>query len=247
MPLANTPPDGPESRPAKAFWPVMIGPGAILGLAMVGMAQAFFGGINVRAINLFLFFFFCAFTFLHITLISYRTSQSLIRGQYDVTTNSEYVTRSFFLAEKTGSYYLNFQGQTNLNNQWVENQISLINEGTGEERELSLGIEYYSGVDGGYSWSEGSDFSEVHLSGVKPGRYHLRQKFITSDASSLPFSLTVSTDSPATWNYWSVVLVIFLFFVVFNWAHSRFEQRRTGNAASWAELAFKKNTYEKRN
>lgn len=39
MPLANTPRDGSESRRASAFWPAMIGPGVILGLAAVGAAQ----------------------------------------------------------------------------------------------------------------------------------------------------------------------------------------------------------------
>lgn len=39
MPLANTPPDGSESRPAHVFWPSMIGPGVILGLAVTGLAQ----------------------------------------------------------------------------------------------------------------------------------------------------------------------------------------------------------------
>ena len=39
MPLANTPPDGHQSRRATAFWPIMIGPGAILGLAAAGLAQ----------------------------------------------------------------------------------------------------------------------------------------------------------------------------------------------------------------
>nr|WP_295109408.1 ATP-binding protein [uncultured Caulobacter sp.] len=39
MPLANTPPDSPERRRAGAFWPSMIGPGVILGLAVVGVAQ----------------------------------------------------------------------------------------------------------------------------------------------------------------------------------------------------------------
>ncbi len=39
MPLANTPPDGSEFGRASAFWPSMIGPGVILGLAVVGMAQ----------------------------------------------------------------------------------------------------------------------------------------------------------------------------------------------------------------
>jgi two-component system phosphate regulon sensor histidine kinase PhoR len=39
MPLANTLPDASESRRANAFWPSMIGPGVILGLAVVGVAQ----------------------------------------------------------------------------------------------------------------------------------------------------------------------------------------------------------------
>ena len=39
MPLANTPPDGHESRRPSALWPVLVGPGAILGLAAVGLAQ----------------------------------------------------------------------------------------------------------------------------------------------------------------------------------------------------------------
>lgn len=39
MPLANTLPDGSESRRAHAFWPSMIGPGVILGLAVVGLAH----------------------------------------------------------------------------------------------------------------------------------------------------------------------------------------------------------------
>ncbi len=39
MPLAQTPPDGQDSAATSAFWPVMIGPGAILGLAVTGLAQ----------------------------------------------------------------------------------------------------------------------------------------------------------------------------------------------------------------
>jgi len=39
MPLANTPPDGSERRYVSPFWPSMIGPGVILGLAVVGQAH----------------------------------------------------------------------------------------------------------------------------------------------------------------------------------------------------------------
>lgn len=41
MPLANTSPNGPEARRAGAFWPVLVGPGAILGLMVTGVAQPF--------------------------------------------------------------------------------------------------------------------------------------------------------------------------------------------------------------
>jgi two-component system, OmpR family, phosphate regulon sensor histidine kinase PhoR len=39
MPLANTPPDGSERRYVSPFWPSMIGPGVILGLAVMGQAH----------------------------------------------------------------------------------------------------------------------------------------------------------------------------------------------------------------
>ena len=39
MPLANPLSDGPQGRRPRAFWPQMIGPGVLLGLAVTGQAQ----------------------------------------------------------------------------------------------------------------------------------------------------------------------------------------------------------------
>lgn len=39
MPLAQTPPDGHSSGSLRVFWPVIVGPAAILSLAVTGMAQ----------------------------------------------------------------------------------------------------------------------------------------------------------------------------------------------------------------
>lgn len=39
MPLAQTPPDGHDSGALRVFWPVVVGPAAILGLAVTGLAQ----------------------------------------------------------------------------------------------------------------------------------------------------------------------------------------------------------------
>ncbi|ADG12287.1 PAS domain-containing protein [Caulobacter segnis] len=49
MPLANTSPEGSESRRPSAFWPVLVGPGAILGLMAVGMAQPFPAAVAATA------------------------------------------------------------------------------------------------------------------------------------------------------------------------------------------------------
>lgn len=61
-----------------------------------------------------------------------------------------------------------------LDNDWLFVAISLINESTGDTREVSRQLEYYTGVDSDGSWSEGSRSATMRLSGVPAGRYFLR-------------------------------------------------------------------------
>ncbi len=60
-----------------------------------------------------------------------------------------------------------------LSNSWMEMELTLTNVETGEGVGLQHGLEYYSGVEGGYSWSEGSKTAEELVSAVPDGKYTL--------------------------------------------------------------------------
>src|SRR6185369_7458024 len=61
-----------------------------------------------------------------------------------------------------------------VDNSWVYVVGDLVDEATGELESFDQPIEYYSGVDGGESWTEGSRRTTVHLGAVEPGRHVLR-------------------------------------------------------------------------
>ncbi|HPI54321.1 MAG TPA: hypothetical protein PLU10_06475, partial [Chitinophagaceae bacterium] len=63
--------------------------------------------------------------------------------------------------------------KSSLINNWQECQVDLVNEGTGAVKSFVLANEFYSGVEGGESWSEGSNECKESICCVEPGRYHL--------------------------------------------------------------------------
>ncbi len=60
-----------------------------------------------------------------------------------------------------------------LNNDWVSSEMTLVNEETGEEWFFVVEAEKYSGVDGGESWSEGSNTQQGVVNNLIKGTYHL--------------------------------------------------------------------------
>ncbi len=60
-----------------------------------------------------------------------------------------------------------------IENSWISVVTDLVNESTGEVIEGEKDFEYYSGVEGGESWSEGSPGGSFKFSRVKRGKYHL--------------------------------------------------------------------------
>ncbi len=196
----------------------------------IGMAQPFFGGLDKDLVNKYAVLSAIVFSILFLCL-NFFNSDYLVAGihQANTTDGKEIVSRSFELKEKGSSYYLSFLGNSNIDNQWIENQLTLVNEKTGEEREIALGIEYYSGVDQGYSWSEGSNETEVGMSDVPSGKYHLKSKIISSNPDlHLPFNLEVYSASPGVWNYWILIGILAGLIILYNFAYNRFEAKRYG-------------------
>jgi len=119
------------------------------------------------------------------------------------------------------------------NNNWVGAGADLIAEGTGEVRSFYLLSDRYSGVDGGESWSEGSQARTIWLSRVPAGRYVLRLE-PESDAAAPPRSFRVKVTSGVP-RFAHLLVVLFLLVlgpIGLLFSHASFEGRR------WSESDF---------
>lgn len=76
--------------------------------------------------------------------------------------------------ELSGRYNVWVEGAADVSNSWVYVAGDLFNEATGTLQTFDLPIEFYSGVDGGERWSEGSRDRDAHLSRPEKGTYVLR-------------------------------------------------------------------------
>jgi hypothetical protein len=67
-----------------------------------------------------------------------------------------------------------FELSSNVSNNWVYAALDLVNDDTGSVISIDKSIEFYSGFDGGESWSEGSTTADAVIGPVEPGNYVLR-------------------------------------------------------------------------
>jgi hypothetical protein len=112
-------------------------------------------------------------------------------------------------------------------------QLDLVNEETGEVIQVSPEASYYSGVDDGERWSEGSRSATKQTAEVDPGRYVLRATPMFEAPSSFPreYLVTVQGDSGV-----GVCCPFFVFVLLFAgplftaWRSSSFETRRWNDA-----------------
>jgi LSD1 subclass zinc finger protein len=120
-----------------------------------------------------------------------------------------------------------------LDNTWLAAQLDLVNEETGEVIQVSPEASYYSGVDDGERWSEGSRSASKQTAEVDPGRYVLRATPMFDAPSSFPreFLVTVKADSGV-----GLCCPFFVFVLLFAgplftaWRSSSFETRRWNDA-----------------
>ena len=116
-------------------------------------------------------------------------------------------------------------------NDWLEASINLINEKTNEDIEITREVEYYSGTDSDGAWTEGNRNSDIVISSVPGGRYHLIIQPVSSTEvkGDKKFSI-VLRRGVATWCNYFLALVLLLIYPLFVWCRgSKFEQNR------WAE------------
>jgi hypothetical protein len=81
-----------------------------------------------------------------------------------------------------------------LQNDWAFVTVDLVHEGSGELRSYGAELAYYSGVDGGESWSEGSRSSSHLFGAAQTGRHVLRLEVQTPAPSRHTLQVKVRED-----------------------------------------------------
>lgn len=118
-----------------------------------------------------------------------------------------------------------------LTNHWVEVTASLVNEQTGRGYEFTRALEYYEGVEGGESWSEGSRTAEATLSAVPAGRYHFNlYPTVDPGTGSTALTLRLSEDAAPWSNYFLALLGLGLLSLGVRWRRRSFEVDRWQNS-----------------
>lgn len=127
-----------------------------------------------------------------------------------------------------------------LNNNWVELNMSLVNEQTGEALQGSQELSHYSGVGGGESWVEDESKHNLVFRDVPPGIWRLmlehevdpllKARYVAPNQHApVPVSVRVQKNG-SPWGNMLVLLLALLVFPLFTfWRSGSFEIKR------WAE------------
>jgi hypothetical protein len=135
------------------------------------------------------------------------------------------LTREFPLPR--GAHRLEISHSTNLANNWVGLNMTLVNKETGEAWQAYRELSRYEGVDDGESWSEGSRDDEVVFTDLPPGTYLLAEEpDMDPGAPRVGAEVKIATAGPR----WSSLLLTVIFLMAFPiWTRIRkgsFEVRR---------------------
>jgi hypothetical protein len=114
-----------------------------------------------------------------------------------------------------------------VDNTWVYVEGDLINEETGVVQNFSMPIEYYHGVDGGESWSEGTQTPEMHLSALPAGRYTLRLE-VQWERFQQPIALSIKLEQgvPRILHMFLVMIFISVIPILVGFYYISFNKRR---------------------
>jgi hypothetical protein len=115
----------------------------------------------------------------------------------------------------SGAYNVWIDGAADVSNSWVYVAGDLFNEAKGTLQTFELPIEFYSGVDGGERWSEGSRDRDVHLSRPEKGTYVLRLETQWEPGKTPPPLHVEVREGVFRWLHFLLALIAISLFPIF--------------------------------
>ncbi|GAB3325317.1 hypothetical protein GCM10027299_23240 [Larkinella ripae] len=116
--------------------------------------------------------------------------------------------------------------KVDVDNNWFELPVSLINEQSGQTYEFTRIVEYYHGVEGGESWTEGAQEDEAVLSRIPAGQYHLNFYPSSEGKNRVNFQVKVVQNPVLYSNFFLILALIAVYPVMLFFKGNTFEQKR---------------------
>ncbi len=139
-----------------------------------------------------------------------------------------FLTPSF--EQKEGNVPLEIFVGSNVDNNWMEATVILVNDQTNETWEVTKGAEYYSGYEDGSYWTEGSREASIILSEIPEGMYHLNIYPASGDPAQTFMHIRV-TSNVTLWRNILLTILVLSLYPIYCWYRMRnFEKRRWMNS-----------------
>ncbi|WP_316798045.1 DUF4178 domain-containing protein [Pedobacter frigidisoli] len=149
-------------------------------------------------------------------------------GKTDPNSFKPFITPSFNVEDYSSN--IEFNISANVDNNWFETTIVLVNEKDNRTWEVSKGIEYYHGYEDGEKWSEGSTTEKVMVAGIPKGKYHLNVYPASGDTTSTNLYIKATANS-SMWRNTLLTMLAFAIFPAISWYLMRnYEKRRWSNS-----------------
>ncbi len=158
-----------------------------------------------------------------------RSSSSTLLSQTLVYTpgiEEPVASEVFYLREPART--LTLSRRTSLENNWLSLTTTLVDKDSGRTWQAGQEMSYYHGVDGGESWSEGSNSDEIVFRNIPAGSYYLSvEPELGSDRTDPVGDGLMLRKDVLGWSSYVLFLVFILLFPLFSgWRKSAFETSR---------------------
>jgi hypothetical protein len=123
--------------------------------------------------------------------------------------------------------------EANLDNEWVDTDIVLVNTRSGENYLLQRELSYYHGSDSDGSWTEGGTSDRADMGHLPDGDYVVTVNAETEgkqDRPAVDTRVVLETEVPVWGNFWLLLFVLLIPPMIAIFTAASFESRRWSNS-----------------
>lgn len=176
-----------------------------------------------------------ALTIMQIYFVNTAQNREVYRGEFNFNTNdaaASIATPSFDVPGGLANLAVDLYSP--VQNDWMEASIDLIDDKTQQSIEFDQGVEFYSGSDSDGPWREGNQSSNLVISSVPGGSYHLLIQPVSAQGTTVNkgFTISLHRDVSIWGNYWTALFFISIYPLIILWKRRAFEVKR------WSESDF---------